>query len=54
MREDSSVKKIRSKMDEIESALSFPRDSVLAADEVKALNQMVSDLLRQVSRKDAK
>lgn len=54
MREDSSVRKIRSKMDEIETTLSFPRDSVLPADAVKALNQVVSDLLRQLSRKDGK
>ncbi len=54
MREDSSVKKIRAKMDEIESALTFPRDSVLQAESVKALNQLVSDLLKQVSRKDSK
>ncbi len=54
MREDSSVKKIRVKMGEIESTLSFSRDAVLSVESVKVLNQLVADLLKQVSKKDPK
>ncbi|MDB6152030.1 MAG: hypothetical protein JWL90_483 [Chthoniobacteraceae bacterium] len=54
MRDDWAVKKTRGRMVDIETAVSFPRDTAPSVESVKKLNALVSGLLKDISRKDPK
>ncbi len=53
-RDDPVVKKTRAKLAEIETAMTFPRESPPAREAVEKLSNMLSDLLKDISRKEVK
>lgn len=51
---DASVKKAQAKLKEIEAAVSFPTDVAPTQDAIKNLNKLVSDLMKDLARKESK
>ena len=54
MRDDPSVRKTRTMLKEIEVAVSFPADTAPTVDEVKKLNALASELIKEITRKPTK
>jgi hypothetical protein len=50
-KDDNSVKTVRKKMADIEKLVSFPPDKAPTADEVKELNKIAADTLKDISKK---
>jgi hypothetical protein len=50
-KDDSSVKTVRKKMGDIEKFVSFPPDKAPTVDEVKELNKLAADTLKEISKK---
>ena len=51
---ENSVKKTQAKLKEIEAAVTFPTDSAPTADAIKKLHQLVSQLLKDLAKKESK
>ena len=51
MRDDPSVRKVRGKLLEIETAVTFPRDKAPTAEAVKNLNTITAELMKELSKK---
>ena len=51
---DNSVKKAQAKMKEIEAAVSFTSESAPAQDAIKNLHKLVSELMKDLARKESK
>jgi hypothetical protein len=51
MRDDPTVRQTRATLKEIEAAVSFPRDVTPTVEEVKKLNALAADLVKEISRK---
>ncbi len=51
MRDDPTVRQTRTTLKEIEAAVSFPRDVTPTVEEVKKLNTLAADLVKEISRK---
>jgi hypothetical protein len=54
MRDDPTVRKTRSMLKEIEAAVSFPAESAPDVEEVKKLNALAAELIKEISKKPAK
>lgn len=54
IRDDPAVKKVRTKLVEIEKAVSFPRDASSSPESVKQLAILTSDLVKEISIKKSK
>ena len=54
MRDDPVVRKTRATLKEIEVAVSFPRDATPTVEDVKRLNTLAADLVKEISRKPTK
>jgi hypothetical protein len=54
MRDDPTVRKTRTMLKEIETAVSFPADAAPDAEAVKKLNALASELIKEISKKPAK
>ncbi len=52
IRDESVVKKTRGKMIEIEKAVNFPKETPPNAEAVKKLNALITELLKDIARKD--
>jgi hypothetical protein len=53
-RDDPTVRKMRATLKEIETAVSFPRDVTPSVEDVKKLNTLAADLVKEISRKPNK
>lgn len=51
---ENSVKKVQARLKEIEAAVSFPTSAAPTQDAVKNLNKVISDLMKEFSRKESK
>ncbi len=51
VREDASVKLARKKMTEIEKFIAFPADKAPSADDVKQLNKLAIEAIKEISKK---
>lgn len=51
VREDVSVKSVRKKMGEIEKFIAFPLDKAPSQDDVKQLNKLASEAVKEMSKK---
>ena len=51
---ENSVKKAQAKLKEIEAAVSFPTSSAPTQDAVKNLNKLISELMKDLARKESK
>lgn len=51
---DNNVKKVQAKLKEIEAAVSFPADAAPTQDAIKNLNKLISDLMKDLARKESK
>ena len=51
---DNSVKKVQAKLKEIEAAVSFPIEAAPTQDAIKNLNKLISDLMKDLARKESK
>lgn len=54
MRDDPAVKKTRVKLGEIEESVSFGRDAVPTADDIRKLNTLSAELVREIVRREKK
>jgi hypothetical protein len=54
IRDDASVKKVRGKLLDIETAVSFPREEAPTQAAVKNLNAITADLMNELARKGSK
>jgi len=54
MRDDQALKKVRSKLADIETSVSFPRDHPPTVEAVKTLNTLTSDLMNELAKKGGK
>jgi hypothetical protein len=54
LRDDPTVRKTRGMLKEIELAVSFPADTAPDVEEVKKLNALASELIKEISRKPTK
>jgi len=50
-KDDASVKAVRKKMADIEKLVAFPLDKAPTVDEVKELNKLATDTLKEISKK---
>ena len=51
---DNSVKKVQAKLKEIEAAVSFPTEAAPSQDAIKNLNKLISELMKDLARKESK
>jgi hypothetical protein len=51
VRDDPAVKKTRTKLLEIEQMVNFPREGTMNAESVKKLNQITSELVKEIAKK---
>jgi hypothetical protein len=51
IKDDSSVKTVHKKMGEIEKFVAFPLDKAPTVDDVKTLNKLAADTLKEISKK---
>ena len=51
---ENAVKKTQARLKEIEAAVSFPTDAAPGQDAVKKLHQIISDLMKDLARKEPK
>jgi hypothetical protein len=54
VRDDSSVKMVRKKMSEIEKLIAFPLDQTASADDVKQINKLAAESVKEMSKKQTK
>jgi hypothetical protein len=54
IRDEPSVRTVRGRLVEIETAVSFPKDQPPTADAVKALNTITADLINEIAKKENK
>jgi len=53
-RNENCVKKTQAKLQEIQTAVSFPRETPPSQDSIKQLHQLSADLMKDLARKDPK
>jgi hypothetical protein len=54
IRDEPSVRLIRERLVEIETAVSFPRDQAPTLESVKTLNTITADLINEIAKKENK
>ncbi len=54
LQEDGSVKKVKQRLTEIQTAVSFPKDGAPALDDIKNLNMLTGSLMKEISKKGSK
>ena len=54
VRDDASVKMVRKKMVEIEKLIAFPLDQAASADDVKQVNKLAAEAVKEMSKKQTK